>query len=190
MRNSALLLFALLALASPVTVAQDDSKDEPFTVKAPAGWTVTTPKMLKGTGRQLVHTKARVQLTLHHLTMEEELNEKDKETAKKPGMLAASFILPTALKIAKKAGSKSMLVYDRVGFAGTSAAGARVIIPVPARGGFVTIHGVALQRGKQIFLAMISHAGRVDHVEEGQVHHDAINQAYAMLQGLKLKTGE
>ena len=189
-RTLALALLALLPIHS--ALAQDDAtkvSTEAFEFSAPKGWAVSEIKTPKGTARMLIHAGSQMRMVVQHVRVEKELNAKDKEMAKKPCMSAASFVLPAAIKLSKKAGSKPMLVFDRAAFGGFSGAGARVIVPDPASETFVAIHGIVVVRGKDLYMALVSVKGRMGRVEEGQVHHDAINQAYAMLRTMKLKAG-
>jgi hypothetical protein len=203
-RRPCLVALTAIALAfslGPGPVSAEDAKEKKlettdFDVSIPAGWVgraIADPSQ-KDTATVLLDCAAgrvRLLVTSHPGPAKGSPEETSslKEMREEPGMGAASFVMPMALKT----GGPATLVFDELDLAGEPTAGACVISAANADS-FTAFHGAARIVGDRMLLVAVITKGKqgapgATEVGEasGKAQMQAVAQAYKLVRELRLK---
>lgn len=195
-RLRSLCLAALVALAAvsltarPVALAGDGGEKietADYDVRVPKGFekAAAAPASVLSSAVVLESPK-HVKLLLGVLVIPaDELADTRKEFDERPTSIAASFVMPMALK----AGGPAITVYDEVTLGGEPAPAVR-ILATPRAGKFASFHAAARMLGDRIFLVAVLTGGDQGANAVIDPDHDQIEatlEAYEAARALKVK---
>lgn len=191
-RLAALTGVALALSLGRAPASAEDAKDKvetpDFDLSIPTGWTgkaIPEVAHVFSSAAILECAAARVRIVVnvnYPLKTAAEMAEARKDMQEKPGMGAAAYVMPMALKVAQPA----IMVFDELVLAGEPTAAARVIA-APNNEDFASFHGSVRVVGDRILCAAVVTKGKQGAPEPDPAHLKAIEQGYKTIRDLRLK---